>query len=511
MAEGNDSKDLALEPVAVKFSPGPEYAEARRKWQGVAGIERASNGRLWATWYSGGCTEDADNYVLLVTSGDNGRTWSEPVLVIDPPRRIRASDSMLWHDPLGRLWLFWMQCEAFPSGGTPFDGRGGVWFIRTGNSGVAAPDWTNPRRIAHGTMLNKPIVLSTGEWMLTCGVRAAKGRYPLSLPEEQYSSVLVTLDQGETFERRGCADVPNRDWDEHMVVERRDGSLWMLVRRKDGIGEAVSRDRGRTWQATPHAVLPGPCARFHIRRLRSGRLLLVNHHQFTGRNRLTAFLSEDDGASWPYTLLLDERSDVSYPDAVETPEGPVLVIYDRRRLGEGEILLQSLTEEDILLNRSPGHDGGRLRLVSKIHRVNLGSKEAGFEDGPFADCLIHVRRQRHEGQIADRRVSIRAEGADGVLTVPPIRFDGGSLYLNYAVLGGGSIRVELQDWRGVPIPGYALQDCTALKDDKRAERVCWKQGHDVSALAGQLIRMQFALSRADLFGFRFSAPLPPGA
>ena len=224
----------------------------------------------------------------------------------------------------------------------------------------------------------------------------------------------------------------------------------------------VSR-AGKVWRASPDAVLPGPCSRFHLRRLRSGRLLLINHHQFTGRNRLTAFLSEDDGATWPHTLVLDERSDVSYPDAVETPEGEILVIYDRKRNEEGEILLQSLAEEDILLNRSPGHDGGRLRLISQMHRANLGAEKAGFESERFADCLINVERRRHDGETADRRTSIHTDGADGVLTVPPIRFDSSSLYLNYAVSSGGSIRVELQDWRGLPIPGYALADCADLK------------------------------------------------
>ena len=30
--------------------------------------------------------------------------------------------------------------------------------------------------------------------------------------------------------------------------------------------------------------------------------------------------SDDDGATWPHHLLLDERTNVSYPDAIETPE-----------------------------------------------------------------------------------------------------------------------------------------------------------------------------------------------
>ena len=45
---------------------------------------------------------------------------------------------------------------------------------------------------------------------------------------------------------------------------------------------------------------------------------MINHKDFTGRNNLTAFLSEDGGKTWPYTLLLDARSGVSYPDVIES-------------------------------------------------------------------------------------------------------------------------------------------------------------------------------------------------
>ncbi len=489
-------RDLALEPVAINFSPGGRYAERSRKWQGIPGIERAPNGRLWATWYTGGCTEDENNHVVLVTSGDHGRTWSEPLLVIDPPGNIRASDSVLWHDPLGRLWLFWMQ-TAHPD--MTFDGRGGVWAITCEGSGSPSPSWSAPRRIANGIMMNKPTVLSTGEWLLPCAVWSHKGPYRHSLPAEQFSNVVVSRDHGKTFELLGSADVPNRDCDEHMIVERRDGALWMLVRVKDGIGEAVSRDRGRTWTASPHAILSGPCARFHLRRLRSGRLLLINHHGFTGRSHLTAFLSDDDGATWPHRLLLDERTNVSYPDAIETTEGEILTIYDRNRLGEGEILLQAFTEEDVLRNRAPGHASGRLRVISRVPRVNLGSGKAVFENDRLIDHLIRVVRKKH----GPDRWSIHASGSDGELIILPFWFEGTALYVDYATSEDGSIRVELHDFMGRALVGYALGDCHELKGLGQETRVCWKRGHDVGALGGQLIRMRFTLSHADLFGFRF--------
>lgn len=48
---------------------------------------------------------------------------------------------------------------------------------------------------------------------------------------------------------RGGCKVPKdvRQFDEHMFVERKDDSLWLLVRTQYGIGERVSTDRGKTW------------------------------------------------------------------------------------------------------------------------------------------------------------------------------------------------------------------------------------------------------------------------
>src|SRR5690606_19466166 len=70
----------AIAPV-VNFDPGDEYADSQRMFQGISSLERSPGGRLWATWYGGGVTEDRHNYIMLVTSDDNGQTWSEMKLV----------------------------------------------------------------------------------------------------------------------------------------------------------------------------------------------------------------------------------------------------------------------------------------------------------------------------------------------------------------------------------------------------------------------------------------------
>ncbi|MDW7656949.1 MAG: sialidase family protein, partial [Bacillota bacterium] len=173
--------------------------------------------------------------------------------------------------------------------------------------------------------------------------------------------------QGRTFSLRGGADVPDRSFDEHMVLEQQDGRLRMLVRTHYGIGQSFSEDSGQTWSAGADAGLGGPCSRFFIGRLRSGRVLLVNHVAFKGRNNLTVLLSDDDGRTWPYQLLLDERDHVSYPDATETDDGRILIAYDRERYAAREILMATVTEEDI----KAGHCvSGQCKLKSVINQAS---------------------------------------------------------------------------------------------------------------------------------------------
>jgi len=347
-------EDAALLPVEVRAADAADTGS--RLWQGIPGIERAANGRLWAAFYSGGEGEGADNYVALVTSEDDGENWSDLRYIVSPPGEVRAYDPCLWHDPGGRLWLFWAQSRQW------FDGRCGVWASVCDDSGSAAPNWSKPRRIANGIMMNKPTVLRNGEWLLPAAVWSSRTSAEHNLAAERFSNVYVSEDHGATFRLRGAADVPKRSIDEHMIVERQDGSLWMLVRTRYGIGESFSGDQGRSWSPGRPSWLGGPDSRFFIRRLHSGCLLLVNHYEYDNRSNLTAMISEDDGRSWQGYLLLDERSDVSYPDGVQAEDGTIYVIYDRERHQAKEILLARFSEEDVRQGRCMT-EGSKLKML----------------------------------------------------------------------------------------------------------------------------------------------------
>jgi len=89
----------------------------------------------------------------------------------------------------------------------------------------------------------------------------------------------------------------------------------------------------------------------------------------------------------------------------------------------------------------------------------------------------------------------------------PLTFEGDRLTLNAAVRG--RVRVELQDAEGQPIPGHGIDDADPLAGDALDHPVTWRGLGDVSALAGQPIRLHFALQDADVYAFQFATTTPP--
>jgi predicted neuraminidase len=335
-----------------------------RQWQGIPAIERAANGRLWCAFFSGGPKEpDPANHILLTTSandgGADGRAWSAPDVIVAPegavgPDATRVYDPALWHDPQGRLWLFYNRANLETRDFS-------VWAMTADDATVATPRWSPPRPIAldvpFAFRLNKPTVLTDGSWLLpvTWARQAPEGWFAR---ESQLQGVAISTDAGETWTLHG--DVAAPAWAlENMIVERRDGTLWMLIRTGAGVlWQSVSDDGGRTWSAGSSTTIVNPGARFFIRRLSSGRLLLINTPDAQRRQGLYAYLSEheDIGVEPVFGpgLALDLRDKVSYPDAVQAPDGAIYAVHDCDRGGLGEIILNVFTEEEIL---TAGGDG----------------------------------------------------------------------------------------------------------------------------------------------------------
>jgi hypothetical protein len=357
---GFGAEPVFLAPPQYVGPPQPQHAVTNRAFQGIPSMAVTPGGRLWADWYAGKTpSEDQNNYVVLSTSGDNGATWRE-VLVVDPDGEgpVRSFDPELWMAPDGELRVFWAQAQGHEAT------LGGVWCLQTAEPEAEQPTWEKPVRVTDGVMMCKPLVLTTGEWVLPASTWRRTDRS---------AKMVVSTDQGQTWAIRGACQVPvaDRAFDEHIFVERKDGSLWLLARTKYGIGESVSTDRGVTWPELTASALAHPSARFFITRLHSGNLLLVKHgpiRERTGRSHLTAFISADDGRTWSGGLLLDERDGVSYPDGQQTADGLIRIIYDYSRTRARQILMATFREADVAAGEAVS-DAVRLRqLVSDASR-----------------------------------------------------------------------------------------------------------------------------------------------
>lgn len=209
-------------------------------------------------------------------------------------------------------------------------------------------------------MLNKPSALKSGDWLLPVSIwgRGADAKTPSRYSHDLQSSsgagVFVFHYATREFEKLGSVLAPQRNYDEHSIVERADGSLWMLIRTPAGLMETFSTDAGRSWAAVQPSSIKNINSRFCIRRLKSGHLLLVTHEPPDGKTRshLIARLSTDDGRTWQGGLVLDERAGVSYPDATEGPKGTIHVIYDYERFTAKQILLAQFTEAHVLRGKA---------------------------------------------------------------------------------------------------------------------------------------------------------------
>jgi len=93
---------------------------------------------------------------------------------------------------------------------------------------------------------------------------------------------------------------------------------------------------------------------------------------------MTAYLSEDDGKTWPWQLPLDRRDLISYPDGFQFPDGRIMVVYDRFR-DSGEMLSAVFTEEDIMAGKDVSGKMELHRPLIQGRTMQLKSANAAYE------------------------------------------------------------------------------------------------------------------------------------
>jgi len=147
-------------------------------------------------------------------------------------------------------------------------------------------------------------------------------------------------------------------------------------------------------------------------------------------------------------------------------------------------------------------------LIETVSKLPGAPKEFSF----------FMAEQYWRSEEAIRRFTLRLDGfvaakaplTGGELITKPFLYSGRRLTVNFATSAAGSLRAELADQDGKPLPGFSLDECDEQFGDSLDRTVTWNDSADVSTHIGKPVRLRFRLRDAELYAFQFSESPPAG-
>lgn len=118
----------------------------------------------------------------------------------------------------------------------------------------------------------------------------------------------------------------------------------------------------------------------------------------------------------------------------------------------------------------------------------------------YAQPTAHLRRYSMR---LDGFTSISAPYEGGELQTKPFTFSGDRLEINYTTSAVGEIRVEILDDKGVPVPGFTLEESQVIIGNEISRIVQWNGKEDLSELMGSIIHLRVYMKDADLYSLQF--------
>lgn len=151
-------------------------------------------------------------------------------------------------------------------------------------------------------------------------------------------------------------------------------------------------------------------------------------------------------------------------------------------------------------------------IYPALRPVRMGDELWIYYSGANHDHSSRVDGKAAKEETAISRAILRLDGwvaaeADyegGSMLTPPMRFDGSRLELNVDTSAGGVVRVEIVEESGKPIRGFAMHEAEEITTNDVKAVVRWKNGADVSRLAGRPVRLRFLMRSAKLYAFQFT-------
>lgn len=274
------------------------------------------------TQFYGGAGDESPAQIVRIHSDDQGRTWSQPEVIVENTGGDNVMSVSLLRLASGRLALFyciknsWIDCRPHMRVSED-DGR----------------TWSEARLILQAPgyfVLNNDRVIQTskGRLIVPLGFHRSRGSDPES--SKSWDARAITLwihsdDEGRTWqEAASWWALPVRSGSglqEPGVVERADGTLFSWSRTDQGTQYGFeSTDHGHTWSAPVPTELKSPNGPASIKRLPGSSDLLALFNDHSGRfpfppkkrNPFVAAISSDGGRTWPQRKLVESDPDGLY-------------------------------------------------------------------------------------------------------------------------------------------------------------------------------------------------------
>jgi sialidase-1 len=311
--------------------------------------------------------DSGDIDLVMKRSRDGGRTFGPERVIWDDGENTCGNPCVVVDQRTGHIFLLsthnlGSDHESQIIAGTSLGTRT-IWLLTSTDHGVT---WSTPREITASTKRANWTWYATGPG---AGIQLQRGAHPgrLIIPcdhieaetKKYFSHVIWSDDGGQHWQLGGRT--PSDQVNECEVVELEDGRLLLNMRNyspaERARQQATSNDGGATFRDQRFAsALVEPICQASIRRLawaapsQAGILLFSNPASSKGRERMTLHASFDDGATWPWSALLDPGPS-AYSCLLVCEDGAVLCLYEAG--GYRRIVAQRIEPTD-LPRSSPG-------------------------------------------------------------------------------------------------------------------------------------------------------------
>jgi predicted neuraminidase len=261
---------------------------------------RLDDGNYLVAWF-GGTAESNDDVGIWLSRGRADR-WSEPVEAAKV-RNDAHWNPVLFQDGEGIIYLFFKV-------GKKID-RWETWLVTSSDNGKtwsAPAELVKGDRGGRGPVRNKPIILSDGTWLAGASIENRELRKwdiftdrSTDKGKTWEATPFVPLDR-TNFEGQGVI--------QPTLWESTPGQVHLLARSTNGkIYRSDSNDYGKTWSALYDTGLPNPNSGIDLVKLTDGTLALVYNpdgRNWGPRNCLKVAVSHDNGKTWHDRLTLEQ-------------------------------------------------------------------------------------------------------------------------------------------------------------------------------------------------------------